>query len=889
MKRQLQKLFYPKSLAVVGASRRQGSVGFAIINNILDSSYSGEVYPINPKYRTIDEVRCFKKVGDVPGNIDLAIIATPAATVPDLILECGKKKIESVVIISAGFKEVGRKGKLMYDQILKNARKNGIRIVGPNCLGFLNTSIDLNASFASRMALKGNVAFLSQSGALCTSILDWSVTQNVGFSHLVSIGSTIDIDFHDLIDFFGADPHTACILIYMESLNNARAFMSAARAYARSKPIIVLKAGRSSEGARAALSHTGSLAGNDLVFDAAFRRAGIIRVDTIAQLFHLAQALAMQTLPKGNRLAIVTNAGGPGILATDYLMEHGGQLPKLSEEVVSHLNKVLSHSWSKKNPIDILGDATAKQYGLAVASCLADNAIDGVLVILTPQDVTDARDVAEQVSAVCKGARKPVLACWMGEEDVQAGREVLEVNRIPNFRFPERAVDVFLKIYSYFKNIELLYEFTPAIPQAFYPEREKAATMINDVLKKGRYRLNEREGKLLLSLYGIPVNLGEIVSSEKEAVIAAKKMGFPVVMKIASPDIGHKTDIGGVRLNVQTEVAVKVAFNEIMASARKHYPDANLEGILIERMINKPTELLIGANKDPFFGPVILFGMGGIAVEVFKDRSIGLPPMNMALARRLMEGTKIFELLKGYRNMPGINLEELQFIIYKFSYLVMDFPEIKEIDINPFVIDHEGGAVLDANIVLDQAITADPKHPYQHLVISPYPSQYEKDVVLKNGHKIRLRPIRPEDEPMEAELFERLSRETIYFRFFGYINEVNHSMLSRFTHIDYDREMAIIAEVKDRNKYKIIGVVRLIAEAWNESAEYAIVIADSWQRLGLGNIMTEYIIEIARSRGIQKIEADVLESNEGMIHLLRKYEFDFRKSEASEYHFEKNL
>lgn len=889
MKQQLQKLFYPETIAVIGATDRAHSVGHAIMFNLISNHYGGTIYPVNIKHKTVHGLPAFKRVRDIPGTVDLAVIATPAKTVANLIVECGEKKIPAAIIISAGFKEVGEEGLRMYEQILENARKYNIRIIGPNCLGIINTSINLNASFASRMALKGNVAFLSQSGALCTSILDWSVTQNVGFSHLVSIGSSVDLDFHDLIDYFGTDPHTSCILIYMESLQNARAFMSAARAYSRSKPILVLKAGKSAEGAMAALSHTGSLAGNDQVFEAAFQRAGIIRVDSVAQLFHCAQALAMDVHPRGNRLAIVTNAGGPGILATDYLMEHGGALPKLSDAAIKKLSDILSFSWSHKNPVDVLGDATPYQYGEAVKACLAEPNVDGVLVILTPQNVTDATQVAEEVVKAAKNSDKPVLTAWMGEEDVEGGRTVLEANNIPHYRFPERAVDVFLMIYSYYRNIELLYEFTPDIPEEFTPERKAAADLISQALEKSRFQLNEEESKQLLQYYDLPVNPGKVVESEAEAVRFAGKIGYPVVMKIASQDILHKTDVGGVVLNLTDGDEVKTAYRKILREAKKHRPDARIDGILVEKMIKPKMELFLGAKKDNLFGPAILFGSGGIGVEVFKDYSIALPPLNMALSQRLIEKTKIYKMLKGYRNIPPVNLEDLQFNIYKFSYLLMDFPQIKEIDINPFSVDHQGSVVLDAKVVLDPEEKMRPVRPYHHLVISPYPSHYQKKIKLRNGLEVLLRPIKPEDEPLEAGLFERLSKETIYFRFFGYMPNPDHATLSRFTHIDYDREMAIIAEVDFETSPKMIGVVRIIADPWMESAEFAIVVADKWHNLGLGTELASFIFEIAKERGIKKIVADALATNDAMLHLFKNWGFTFSRVDPTEWHVEKLL
>jgi len=888
MRRPLGKLFYPQRIAAIGASDKAGSVGAALIRNLLESEYKGEVFPVNLRHKTIMERPCFRNVKEIPGSIDLAIIATPIKTVLELVKECGKKKIEAVVIISSGFKEAGEEGAKLQREILAVSRKFGIRIVGPNSLGFINTTNGLNASFASRMALKGNVAFLSQSGALCTSILDWSVAQKVGLSYLISTGSTVDVDFHDLINYFGTDPSTSCILIYMESLGNARAFMSAARAYARSKPIIVLKSGKSDEGALAALTHTGLMAGNDLVFDAAFNRAGVVRVETISHLFHCAHALSQRSRPKGNRLAIITNAGGPGVLATDYLIAHGGHLPSLSKSALEKLRAVMSYSWRYKEDVEASDDTTSQQYAAALKACLDDAGVDGVLVIMTPQDDTISGKVAAAISVVAKGAKKPVFASWMGEADVEKGREILEENDIPHFRYPERAIYVFLKLYGYYNNIELLYEFTPEMPQRFVPDRVKAANLIAVAIKEGRDHLTEKEGLELLESYEIPVNHSELASSADEAVVLAEKIGYPVVLKMTGDGLVHKTDFKGVELNISGEKEVRKAYKRIIKrSAEK--TNASHENVLVEKMVHKDMEVLIGAKKDDLFGPVILFGMGGIAVEVFKDLSYGLPPLNMVLAKRMIEKTKIYQLLKGYRNLPGVDLEDLQLILQKFSYLVMDLPQIKEIDINPFAMDEHGGVVLDAKVVLDLEFPAKTSRPYQHLVISPYPSQYEKEVVLRSGDKVLLRPIRPEDESLEEALYDRLSKDTIYFRFFGYAPNINHQMLSRFTHIDYDREMAIVAEIEDQGVLKLIGVVRYIADAWNEKAEYAIVVDDKWQGKGLGNILTEFILEIAKERGVEIMEADVLGTNEGMKYIFKKHNFAFNRTDVTEWHVEKEL
>jgi acetyltransferase len=870
----LDKIFDPKTVAVIGASNTEGTVGYALISNLIGSGFKGTVYPINYKHKSIYGVRSYAKLRDTRDEIDLAIIATPAATVPDMVKECGEYGVKGIVIISAGFKESETSGGKMSEQIMAHAKKYDMRIIGPNSLGFMKPSIKLNASFANKMALPGKIALISQSGALCTAILDWSVEQNVGFSHFVSIGSMADVGIHDLIDYFGNDPYTSSIVIYMESLTNARKFISAARAFARNKPIIVLKSGKSDAGAKVALSHTGSLAGNDLAFEAAFKRAGIIPVNTIEQLFNAAQALAMQPRPNGNRLAIVTNAGGPGVLATDHLIDRNGQLAELSEVTIKALDKLLPGNWSHGNPVNILGDATAARYKETIEIVLKDENVDGLLVILTPQAMTYAEEIAREIVDLSSGTKKPILASWMGEKDVETGREVLEKGNIPAFRIPENAVNTFMSMYRYTQNIKALYETPSTVPHVFTPDTEKAHTLIQTVMDDKRYVLTEDEAKDLMDCYGIPVARHQLASSEREALQFCKEIGYPVAMKIASPDITHKTDIGGVILNIRSRAAAKDAFHEILEKAKEARPEADIQGVLIEPMVSKKYELIIGSKKDPIFGPVIVFGMGGVAVEVFKDLNVGLPPLNMTLAQRLIEDTKIYRLLKGYRGMQPVDIEAIQFLLYKFAYLVMDFPQIKEIDINPFAVDAVGGVVLDAKVMLDEA--RDPKviKNYDHLVITPYPREFIEMWTMRNGEEIKIRPIRPEDEPMEKEMFGNLSRQTQYFRFFGYLGKVTHEMLTRYTQIDYDREIALIARIIDENgDKKMIGVVRIVSDPDGEAAEFAIVIADKWQGYGLGNKFMDKIMEIARQRGIKKVYANVLQANSTMLHMFRKRGF----------------
>lgn len=872
----MEKIFDPKTIAVIGASNREGTVGYALIKNLIGSGFKGTVYPINFKNKSIYGVRSYPSLKDTRDNIDLAVIATPAQTVPDLIKECGEYGVGGIVVISAGFMEAGEKGQEMAQYIRDMAEKYNMRIIGPNCLGFIKPSLKLNVSFANKMAKPGKIAFISQSGALCTAILDWSVEQNVGFSHFVSIGSMVDVGFHDLIDYFGQDPNTNSIVIYMESLTHARKFMSAARAFARTKPIIVLKAGKSDAGAKVALSHTGTLAGNDSAFDAAFKRSGIISVDTIEQLFNAAQALSMQPRPQGNRLAIVTNAGGPGVLATDNLIKLGGRLAELSDQTMGTLNEALPPMWSHGNPVDVLGDAGYERYGTAAKACINDPNVDGLLVVLTPQAMTNAAEIAKEIVTVAKKTKKPVLASWMGESDVREGRDILEKGNIPVFRVPENAVNTFMSMYRYTRNIESLYETPATIPHQFTPDTDKNRKLLDSIIKEKRYVLTEDEAKCLLKNYEIPVTKNIVVKTAEEAAEKAAEIGFPVVMKIASPDITHKTDTGGVVLNITSKKEATSTFKKIIASAKKAKPNANISGVLIEEMVNKKYEIIIGSKKDPIFGPIIVFGMGGVAVEVFKDLNVGLPPLNMALAMRLIEETKIYRLLKGYRGMEGTDIKSIQFLLYKFAYLVMDFPEIKEIDINPFVVDEEGGVVIDAKVILDEEIAGKTIKPYSHLVIPPYPKEYTFDFTLNNGKEIVIRPIRPEDEPMEEEMFSKFSRQTQYYRFFGYIGDVTHETLVRYTQIDYDRELALIAEITDKGKKIMGGVVRLVADTKNESAEFAIVVADDWQGLGLGNEFTNLILTIAKEKGIKRIYATVLQANTTMLHMFRKRKFNIK-------------
>lgn len=870
----LNKLFNPKTIAVIGATQNKARVGYALMNNLIGSAYEGIVYPVNPKRKSVLGVKAYKSVSSIPDKIDLAIIATPAETVPEIIEQCGAAGVAGVIIISSGFTEAGRHGEAMGRQILKTAKKYNIRILGPNCLGFIRPKLGLNASFAGKITGPGHVAFISQSGALCTSALDWAIAKNINFSYFVSVGSMLDIGFHDLIDYFNQDPDTSSILIYMESLTDARKFLSAARAFSRHKPIVVLKVGKSREGARAAKSHTGSMTGNDDIYNAAFKRAGIVRARSISDLFDNAQTLATQPHPKSNRLAIVTNAGGPGVIATDSLISMGGRLAVLPQSSIDKLGKILPPAWSKGNPIDILGDAPAELYREAIKTCLDDDNVDAVLAILTPQSMTNPARVAAEIVALSEKKKKTVLASFMGAADVAEGRAILEKGGIPVFDAPENAVRSFMYMCNYARNRELLYETPGSTPHAFRPKTSANRELIDRVVSEDRLNLTEAESKELLSNYAIPVAKNAIATSAQEATRLAQKIGFPVVMKILSPDILHKTDIGGVEININNREQAKRTYEKLMRAAKKSAPQARVHGIFIEAMVKKRYELLVGCKKDPVFGPAIVFGMGGVAVEVFKDTNIGLPPLNMALAMRIIEGTKIYRLLKGYRGMPGVNIESIQFLLYKFAYLVSDFPEIKELDINPFAVDENGGVVLDAKVILDENAVGKKVEPYSHLVISPYPKEQNRRVKMNTGQTAVLRPIVPEDEEKEKALIETFSENTHRHRFFRVIKDIDHELLTGFTQIDYYREVAIVAELSEKKKEVFAGVVRMKINLTGDEADFTIAVGDPWQFKGLGKKMTDYIIEIATQKGVKNLRTRFLKDNEAMKNIVEKRGFE---------------
>ena len=872
----LDKIFNPQRIAVVGASDREGSVGAKLLRNLIGVGYKGAVYPVNPFRTTVQGVTAYPSVTKIPWQVDLAIIATPAHTVPQIIEECGKTGISGIIIISAGFKEAGNEGEALEKRILELKNQYEMRIIGPNSFGVIKPQNGFNATFANKTAIPGKIAFISQSAALCASVLDWASEAHIGFSAVVSAGSMIDVDFGDLIDYFGTDAQTRSIVLYVESIKNARKFLSAARGFARAKPIIVVKAGRFPESAGAAVSHTGALCGEDAVCDAAFKRVGVVRVEAINDLFNCAEALAMQPNPKGPNLTIITNAGGPGIMATDLLIARGGRLSPLSSETVQALKNMLPSYCSVMNPIDILEEATPERFRKVMEICFKDPKSDGFLIIYTPQGAADPLTTAKEVIEISRHTKKPVLTSLMGEEDCWKARQLLRKNSIPAFTTPEQAVSTFMYMYTYTQNLELLYQ----TPEELSVELS-IPTFLKEVLRRafneGREILTQPESLHFLEAYKIPTVQTLVARTPDEAELAASKLEYPIVMKALSPQITHKSKAEGVILNVWSPTQVRAFYNDLAAKVKSYNPEAEFQGVIIQPMIQKRAcELLIGSKKDSQLGSVIVFGIGGVATELLKDISIGFPPLNQILARRLIEQTTIHKYLKscGY----SLDLKLLQEILVKFSQLIIDFPEIKEMDVNPLIADQNSALAVDARIVIDKDAILREVQPHEHLVIASYPRKYITPCELKNGINVTLRPIRPEDETLLNELFKSLSEETMRLRFFQIIKEMSHETLTRYCNLDYDREIAIVAEIQEDTR-KIIGVGRIILEPGGNQGEFAVVVGDQWQGLGLGAKLIDHIIEIGKDMHLKTIYGYVISSNTKMINLCNKKGFKMEPTE----------
>ncbi|HEY9699698.1 MAG TPA: bifunctional acetate--CoA ligase family protein/GNAT family N-acetyltransferase [Trichocoleus sp.] len=882
----LDAIFAPKTVAVIGASERAGSVGRTLLWNLIANPFGGTVFPVNPNRSSILGIKAYPTIADVPETVDLALIATPAPTVPQVIRDCVAAGVRGAIIISAGFREIGASGIALEQQILE-AAQGKMRIIGPNCLGVMSPRTGLNATFASTMARPGSVGFISQSGALCTSILDWSLRENVGFSAFVSIGAMLDVNWGDLIDYLGDDPYTQSIVIYMESIGDARSFLSAAREVALTKPIIVIKAGRTEAAAQAAASHTGALAGSDGVLDAAFRRCGVLRVDTINDLFNMAEVLSKQPRPQGRKLTIVTNAGGPGVLATDALIRGGGELAELSEETKQALDAFLPSHWSHHNPIDILGDAEPERYAKAVELAAKDPNSDGLLVILTPQAMSDPTQTAEQLKGYANLKNKPFLASWMGGTEVAAGEEILNRAGIFTFPFPDTAVQVFNYMGRYSYNIRGIYE-TPTLPPATEENEALATSLIDSVRQSGRTLLTEFESKQLLSAYGIPVVDTQVATSEAAAVESADRISYPVVLKLFSETITHKTDVGGVQLNLPDAEAVQKAYRAIQNSVAQKAGAEHFQGVTVQPMLQlEGYELIIGSSLDPQFGPVLLFGTGGQLVEVFRDSALALPPLNTTLARRMMEQTQIYRALKGVRGRAPIDLPALEQLMVRFSRLVAEQRWIKEIDINPLLASPEQLIALDARVVLHDPETQEADLP--QLAIHPYPLQYVQPWTLKDGMPVTIRPIRPEDEPLMVQFHKTLSEESVYFRYFhmmGLKQRTAHDRLVRICFVDYDREMALVTAYKDPNTgaQEILAAGRLSKLRGVSEAEFSMLVSDRHQGKGIGTEMLRRLLQMGRDAGIAKISADILPENRAMQHVCQKLGFHLQQtiSDSSE-------
>lgn len=863
----LHPLFSPRSVAVFGASDREESVAGVIYRNLAKSGFNGKVYPVNPKYETLLGEKCYAYASDLPDAPDLAIIATPAPTVAQIMDECGKRGVRQAVVLSAGFREVGAKGVAMEETLKATAHKHGIRFIGPNCLGIQRPSTGLNATFALGTALPGDLALVSQSGALCTAMLDWAESNGIGFSSVISSGASADLDFGEILDYLAYDPKTKGILMYIEGIRDARRFMSALRNVSRLKPVVMVKVGRHEAGSKAVASHTGALVGSDAVFDALVRRAGVVRVKTILQLFACARALSTHIKPIGNRLAIVTNGGGPGVMATDLAVDLGVRLAELSPQTVEKLNAALPATWSHGNPIDVIGDAGADRYQAALQACLDDPGVDGVLTMLTPQAMTKPAEAATAVIDVAKNSQKPVIACWMGEKQVAEGRKLFKDAGIPYFTTPEPAVEVFSYLANFYENQRLLMQTPGPVSRDAEPDVEGARMIIESALAQGRDTLTEVESKALLSSFHIPVAQTLIARNPTEAMLMAQQMGFPVVMKVNSQDISHKSDVGGVRLGLSSGQAVRGAFTGMMAEVQKHRPDAHVEGVVVQPMITRPNarEVLVGVVTDPVLGPVIAFGAGGVDVEALEDRAVALPPLNRFLANDLITRTRVSKLLGHFRNRPAADLSVVEKILLRVSEMVCELPWITELDINPLLVDEHGALAADARIMIrPQPPRAD---RYGHMAIHPYPAHLVTQWQLPDGSDVVIRPIRPEDAEMTQEFVRGLSAETKYFRYMDAVQELSHSMLVRLTQIDYDREMALLAVTHKDGKEVELGVARYATNPDGDSCEFALVIDDDWQHQGIAHKLMEVLMNVARAKGLTVMEGEVLKNNTRMLKL----------------------
>ena len=867
----LQPLLAPRGLALVGATERPGALGEIVLRNLLAAAPKGPLYPVNPKHATIQGQRAYARLAELPEKVDAAVIVTPARTVAGILRDAGAAGIKAAIVLSSGFAEAGPAGAALQAEMLEAARGSGVRVLGPNCIGLMRTDVGLNATFARTYARPGKLALVSQSGALCGAILDWAWSAQVGFTSMVSLGGAADVDFGEVLDFLAADPATGAILMYIEGIHDARRFISALRAAARVKPVIVLKVGRYATGSRAASSHTGALVGSDAVFDAALRRGGAVRVNTYIQLFAAARVLAEGPTFAGERLAIVTNGGGPGVVAADSATQNGVPLAELSAATLARLDQALPPQWSRGNPIDIIGDAPPERFAAATAAALDDPGVDALLALYSPVAVTAPQDAAHAVAQAARGTKKPVLAGWLGDINPNESRKYLESEGIPNFYTPENAVEAFSFLCAHRRNQRQLMEVPPAVQSdEAHADLARAAAICDAALAERRTLVNEHEAKALLGAFGLPVTPTIVAASREAAVAAAERIGYPVVVKILSRDITHKSDVGGVRLSLQNADMVASAFDDMMRHVRALRPQARIDGALVQAMLRfeHAREVLVGVTTDAVFGPVISFGTGGVAVEAVRDAAVALPPLNVPLARELMSRSRLHRLLGAYRNVPGADLDALCAILTGVSRMVCTLPWLKEMDLNP-VLAHPGGAVIaDARIEIDAARRA-PVPRYRHMAIHPYPVELEEDLTLPQGTRVRVRPMRPEDAALEHEFVESLSAQSRYQRFMQHLPRLTPHMLARFTQLDYDRELALVA----LQGGKFIGVGRYAPNPDGETAEFALTVADAWQGKGLGRALLERLCRLARDAGYRALYGHILPGNAAMSDLARRLGF----------------
>lgn len=870
--RHLDHLFQPRSVAVIGVSRRPDSVGALVWHNLRAAGFAGPMWAVNQRPFALDDGQpVFAGVDGLPAAPDLAVICTPAPTVPELIAQLGRRGTRAAIVLTAGLRE-GRSadGRSLEQAMLDAARPHLLRILGPNCIGALVPNQALNASFAPGQALVGDLAFVTQSGALATAMLDWANARGIGFSHFISLGDSADVDFGDLLDYLGSDARTRAILLYVESIKHARKFMSAARAAARNKPVVLVKSGRRPDGARAAASHTGALAGSDPVFDAAVRRAGMLRVDTLEALFDAAQTLARVHRWHGPRLAVLTNGGGAGVLAADTL--EGDDLATPSPATLARLDAVLPANWSRGNPVDIIGDAPPQRYLDALRALLDAPEVDGLLFMHAPTAIASATAIAEACLPLLRGAGKPVLACWLGGQRVASARGLFDAQGIACYATPERATAAWQQLRDHHAAQAALLQLPESRPELQYPDREGARALIEAALARGGEWLDELDAKRLLGAYGIPCVATERVADEAAALAAAERIGYPVALKIVSPEVLHKSDVGGVALDLADAAQLRAAaqrMRERVASAR---PDARLTGFTVQAMVHRPQafETIAGIASDPVFGPVLLFGEGGTAVEVRADRAIALPPLNAVLARDLVQRTRMAGLLRGYRSRPPARLDAIVDALLRLSQLASDLAPVAELDINPLLVDAEGAIALDARV---RVRPAPPGRDGAHLALRPYPSGLERTSVI-DGQALCLRPIRPEDGERLARFYAACSPEDLRLRFFFTRREVPPSELARYCQIDYEREMAFVALAGDA----LCGEARAVCDPDNDTAEFAVQVSAPWQRRGLGRALLDTLIGHLRARGTRELVGWCLESNHGMVNLARAAGFGMRGS-----------